>query len=602
MAKRLALVLFGLVCCDGVREGAPRGEALFVVDTDVAVPELVSKLRVDIYREDGTWIDSRTFMRTANDWPSSFSVYVNGTGASVALVRLRAYPDGVERDYHGERYLEPPAPTPADDDVPEGDPTPGETPRLLIDKQDATPRSEPTPFAAIDRLVRVRLEYGTRGSARVTLHGECFGRMADLANRSTCIDEKTSWTTAIDQALDPNMISECRRGHERDRLSLREGNVRAALVFLAFAVAECTAPVALPQGQVGATKDVLRLRMYPSFASQHGEVPFSTAVIDVLAAIPEVAATGILERHVVLHVDDVGFQRGSFTEPIALELGAGVDSVVGTWPGATVVPCNQGPLAAEVCIPGGAFWMGNRQLLDDGFGTGSEQLRLVVLSPFSEIAVAQFRDSGLAATPWSGGTSGDFIPDYCTMSSDPSHDQLPINCLAWATASVYCGKRNAVLPTEAQFEYVASNLNNSLYVWGNDRPKCGDAAIERGGVGIYYNYAPDCRPVTGPGGVVEITTSRKDHIGFNRGTAFDLVGNVREWVRDTWNRESESCWTAGGVYLDPLCQTPSVADGFAHATRGGAFIDTPRLAAAAARNFSIEANPLIGFRCVRPDN
>jgi formylglycine-generating enzyme required for sulfatase activity len=205
---RLAVVLFAFLMGEGCDppELPPRGEALFIVDTDVAPSSLVSQLRVDVYREDGTWIDSRSFTRMPDDWPASFEVYnPDMAGTRVAVVRLRVYPEGVERDYHGERYMPPPSPTPPAELVPEGDPTPNEGPRLIVGGKDATPRTEPSPFAAIDRLVRVRLSYGTRGAARVTLHGECFGRMADVAHAQSCISASTAWTGEIDQALDPDM-------------------------------------------------------------------------------------------------------------------------------------------------------------------------------------------------------------------------------------------------------------------------------------------------------------------------------------------------------------------------------------------------------------
>src|SRR5262249_52424449 len=84
----------------------PQGEALLVVDTDAPVPRLAERLRVDVYADDGTWIDSGDFpARRPEDWPGSFSVYLDpGSPSRVALVRLRAYADGKVRDYRGERF------------------------------------------------------------------------------------------------------------------------------------------------------------------------------------------------------------------------------------------------------------------------------------------------------------------------------------------------------------------------------------------------------------------------------------------------------------------------------------------------------------------
>src|ERR1700722_5641975 len=109
------------------------GEALFVVDTDMPVPRLVSRLRADTYAADGTWIDSRDVsLPQAGDWPASFSVYApNGEGTVAATVRLRAYGEGLVRDYRGESYVSPPPPDLAPSDVPTV-PAPDGTPRLLV--------------------------------------------------------------------------------------------------------------------------------------------------------------------------------------------------------------------------------------------------------------------------------------------------------------------------------------------------------------------------------------------------------------------------------------------------------------------------------------
>jgi formylglycine-generating enzyme required for sulfatase activity len=86
----------------------PFGEALMVVDTDAAL-SLVSRLRVDVYSEDGRWLRSRDLLTSdERDWPVSFSVQASVEEERRSLVRLRAYPTGRVRDYRGERYREKP--------------------------------------------------------------------------------------------------------------------------------------------------------------------------------------------------------------------------------------------------------------------------------------------------------------------------------------------------------------------------------------------------------------------------------------------------------------------------------------------------------------
>ena len=93
--------------CGGVTsELPPHAEALVIVDTDLPVPQVASRLRVDLYTEEGMWFESRDIGRSdPRDWPASFSVFSDDdTRERRVLVRLRAYPEGITRDYLGERY------------------------------------------------------------------------------------------------------------------------------------------------------------------------------------------------------------------------------------------------------------------------------------------------------------------------------------------------------------------------------------------------------------------------------------------------------------------------------------------------------------------
>lgn len=184
------LVAIALAACEPAPEQLPPlGEILVVVDTD-APSKLVSRLRVDVFRDDGVWLDTRDLsMARPEDWPGSFSVFVaEGDGARSVLVRLRAYPEGRVRDYLGERYAHRPAETTPPDAFAPAPPLGDGAPRLVVDGVDLTPAREPTPGTAIDRLAVFELAYGQRRSSRVTLHAACFGTMADLAGEKTCVE------------------------------------------------------------------------------------------------------------------------------------------------------------------------------------------------------------------------------------------------------------------------------------------------------------------------------------------------------------------------------------------------------------------------------
>ncbi len=174
----------------------PYPSVVFVVDTDMAVPRFVDRLRVDTFQADGKWIDSHDYaILNARDWPVTFGMFsTDETKETTIYVRLRGYTAARSRDYHGERYYDAtgakPGPLPAKG---------GELPRLVLGGKDVTPISEPEPMTTIDRLVQVVLEPGRTGAINVVLRGDCMGTMARMSlagsyagfaprEAGTCID------------------------------------------------------------------------------------------------------------------------------------------------------------------------------------------------------------------------------------------------------------------------------------------------------------------------------------------------------------------------------------------------------------------------------
>jgi formylglycine-generating enzyme required for sulfatase activity len=356
----------------------------------------------------------------------------------------------------------------------------------------------------------------------------------------------------------------------------------------------------------------LRVRLYRfAFAGADGE-PDVGSTLDATFALPPVADTGVVEWTAQLTTDSVGEPLGIDGAP-ALSPGRPPGSSVGTWPGAVRAACTGDAPAGMVCVPGGAFWMGDG-LGDRPAGTITGWHRLVVLSPFfldaSEMTVARARvlnASALGVVPWSGGDAGSSGDDWCTFTPSPgSRDTLPLSCVAQTVARAICRRLGGDLPTEAQLEYAMGGLRGQPFVWGADSPECTDAVWGRNGVGVSNQFSPQtcltyATALPKLGAPEAPGWGRRDRLELPTGTLLDLTGNLGEWTRDVYAEPSEACWSGAGAMNDPVCATQG-AQGEVYTTRGGSWHDGGTLLEAAARRpvDPTQSLPDVGFRCAQP--
>jgi formylglycine-generating enzyme required for sulfatase activity len=346
---------------------------------------------------------------------------------------------------------------------------------------------------------------------------------------------------------------------------------------------------------------VLRARLF-RYGDTQGTEPRPETTIDASFAIETIPAQGVFERTIFLGTDDVGTVQGT---PVPLPMAAGRPPAfhARTWPRGARVDCPASPRSGEVCIPGGAFWFGSPMEARMLPGAGAE--RLVVVSPYylgaNEVTVADFRKSRLPVTPWTGGHGGP-VDDACRFTAAPGdYENLPVNCVDEIVARQYCIRMGADLPTEAQYEYAAGALRSAPFVWGSDPPRCGDVVMCQKSDYSSIEGDDSCKQPGAPGGPLPIGSGALDLLELPTGTVVDLIGNVSEFARDAWNRFTEPCWSRPGLYVDPVCTTPSKLDPPPiYSVRGGEWEQSPLRAS--GRSYAIGPTPFTGFRCARAAN
>lgn len=230
-----------------------------------------------------------------------------------------------------------------------------------------------------------------------------------------------------------------------------------------------------------------------------------------------------------------------------------------------------GTQSAMVCVPAGTFRMGCALDRRCDIVEGNAPPHDVTLSAFeidrTEVTQAAYRacaDAGACTAASCGGGA-----------ATRNH---PVACVSWKQARDYCSWVHKRLPTESEWERAVRGTDQRPYPWGSNEPSCARANfLGCGGASWPVGHAPAGASAVG---------------------AFDMAGNVAEWVNDwmdsTYYRSEaaamdptgpgrgESRGVRGGAYDDP----PSRAENALHAAlRGGADPQT-RI-------------PTIGFRCAR---
>ena len=222
-----------------------------------------------------------------------------------------------------------------------------------------------------------------------------------------------------------------------------------------------------------------------------------------------------------------------------------------------------------VYIPAGEFSMGsNNGDLDE------KPIHTVYLDAFwidrTEVTNEQYIkciSSGVCTQPSS--ISSSMYPNYY---GNPEFDNYPVIHVDWNQANHYCAWAGRRLPTESEWEKAARGTDGRTYPWGEEI-SCSQA-----------NYR-DC---IGDTNAVGSYASGVSPYG-----AYDMAGNVWEWVQD---------WYSAEYYVVSPNKNPlGPESGTYHVVRGGAWDFTPEYVTVSDRFWGTpdSASNDFGFRCAK---
>lgn len=233
---------------------------------------------------------------------------------------------------------------------------------------------------------------------------------------------------------------------------------------------------------------------------------------------------------------------------------------------------------AEVFVPAGLFLMGcapdNMYVVCDD---DASPIHAVYLDAFyidrTEVTNAQYAACVAAeacSKPLSNASY--FHSDYYT---NPRYANHPVINVDWVRAYQYCAWVGKRLPSEAEWEKAARGTDMRWFPWGNEPPTC-----DRGSY-TWCTYDPV------PVGSYPTSASPYG--------ALDMVGNVREWVNDFYDRR----YYDNSPYFNP--RGPEQDLGKGALVRGGSWADDERAITVYVRldESEILKHQKIGFRCAR---
>ncbi len=242
--------------------------------------------------------------------------------------------------------------------------------------------------------------------------------------------------------------------------------------------------------------------------------------------------------------------------------------------------------APSVEIPTGAFTMGS----DDPSAESDEKpAHTVELSCFRmdkyEVTYRYYAEC-VAPPPNYAGSPCPLPPGFNSAEDllNPAVADQPVRGVSYDAAAAYCTFRGQRLPTEAQWERAARGTDGRTYPWGDDASMVCDSGLAE---------VAECNG--------DAPAAYNAHLaGASPEGIVNLIGNVREWVRDAY----DPGYYSTSPTQDP--QGPSAIGNPNRVVRGGSWRTPIAEAKGYSRDFlqrtAAVGDPVledVGFRCVR---
>ena len=160
---------------------------------------------------------------------------------------------------------------------------------------------------------------------------------------------------------------------------------------------------------------------------------------------------------------------------------------------------------------------------------------------------------------------------YDNYYGNPKFDNFPVVYVSWNDANTYCVWAQRRLPTEAEWEKAARGSKGGFYPWGNS--------------------APNARLLSHRAKVGDVTAVGSYPDGASPYGAYDMAGNVWEWVND---------WYGETYYKSSPSSSPLGPDtGEYRVLRGGSWYYASMDVHSAIRSgyYPSHAYYFLGFRC-----